>query len=128
MIIKCINCDKKFNVNSELIPLGGRTIQCGSCNHIWFFKRENIQQKKTEILEKKTSSPALEEKKRIIKTATKDSSKKNIQKGSEIVRYKPNKKFTFSKFLSYIIVVIISFVALILIVDTFKTYLYDFFS
>ena len=38
MIIICINCDKKFEVNSELIPSEGRTIQCGSCNHIWFYK------------------------------------------------------------------------------------------
>ena len=38
MIIECVNCNKKFEVNSELIPLQGRTIQCGSCNHIWFYK------------------------------------------------------------------------------------------
>ena len=37
MIIQCINCNKKFNVNSDLIPSTGRTIQCGSCNHTWFF-------------------------------------------------------------------------------------------
>ena len=42
MIITCINCGKKkFDVNSELIPTEGRTIQCGSCNHIWFFKKMN---------------------------------------------------------------------------------------
>ena len=39
MIIQCINCNKKFSVNSELIPNKGRTIQCGSCNHIWFFNK-----------------------------------------------------------------------------------------
>ena len=37
MIIECIKCIKKFEVDSELIPSEGRTIQCGSCNHIWFF-------------------------------------------------------------------------------------------
>ena len=41
MIIECINCSKKFDVNSELIPSEGRTIQCGSCNHIWFFKKKD---------------------------------------------------------------------------------------
>ena len=45
MIITCINCDKKFNVNSELIPNNGRTIQCGSCNHVWFFKKDNQEKK-----------------------------------------------------------------------------------
>ena len=38
MIIDCINCSKKFEVNSSLIPENGRTIQCGSCNHVWFYK------------------------------------------------------------------------------------------
>ena len=48
MIIECINCAKKFDVNSELIPTDGRTIQCGSCNHVWFFKINN--QNKSDFL------------------------------------------------------------------------------
>ena len=40
MIIDCINCAKKFEVNADLIPIDGRTIQCGSCNHLWFFKKD----------------------------------------------------------------------------------------
>ena len=39
MIIKCINCKKKFEVDSSLIPDSGRNIQCGSCNHAWFYKQ-----------------------------------------------------------------------------------------
>ena len=42
MIIECINCNKKFEVNSELIPSSGRSIQCGSCNHLWFFEPGKI--------------------------------------------------------------------------------------
>ena len=38
MVIQCVNCSKKFDVNSSLIPENGRTIQCGSCNHTWFYK------------------------------------------------------------------------------------------
>ena len=53
MIIKCINCAKKFDVNSELIPSEGRTIQCGSCNHIWFFKKEDQIQIKTTPIDPK---------------------------------------------------------------------------
>ena len=41
MIIECIKCSKKFEVNSELIPSEGRTIQCGSCNHVWFFDKKD---------------------------------------------------------------------------------------
>ena len=40
MIIECINCSKIFEVNAELIPSSGRTIQCGSCNHVWFYKHD----------------------------------------------------------------------------------------
>ena len=40
MIIECIKCSKKFEVNSDLIPSDGRTIQCGSCGHVWFFKKK----------------------------------------------------------------------------------------
>ena len=42
MIIECVKCSKKFDVDSNLIPLKGRTIQCGSCNHVWFFKKSHI--------------------------------------------------------------------------------------
>ena len=49
MIIECVNCNKKFEVNSELIPRTGRTIQCGSCNHTWFFKSPQITKKLDDI-------------------------------------------------------------------------------
>ena len=41
MIIKCINCNKRFEVNPDLIPNEGRNIQCGACNHIWFFNKKD---------------------------------------------------------------------------------------
>ena len=41
MIIECINCSKKFEVNSDFIPEEGRTIQCGACNHVWFYDLKN---------------------------------------------------------------------------------------
>ena len=60
MIIICENCNKKFEVNSKLIPISGRTIQCGSCNHVWFFNKnqeisiDNIETKiKTNITKNK---------------------------------------------------------------------------
>ena len=45
MIIECINCSKIFDVNSDLIPSAGRTIQCGSCDKVWFFdpNKENLK-------------------------------------------------------------------------------------
>ena len=49
MIIDCISCSKKFEVNSSLIPENGRTIQCGSCNHVWFYKPQIDTQKNETI-------------------------------------------------------------------------------
>ena len=45
MIIKCINCNKKFNVNDVLIPVNGRQIACGSCNHSWYFQVDKNTEK-----------------------------------------------------------------------------------
>ena len=136
MIIECVNCNKKFNVNSELIPNEGRTIQCGSCDHIWFFnpndeilvsaikqdkKKKNLNEKRKKE-EKYISSDSS---KKIDKVVKKIDDKKN--KGSEIVKYQPQTNFTLIKFLSYILVAIISFVALIIILDTFKATLFNFY-
>ena len=38
MIISCEKCNKKFNIQDNLIPNEGRLLQCGSCNHKWFYK------------------------------------------------------------------------------------------
>ena len=37
MIISCEECNKKFEIDEKLIPSEGRTLQCGSCEHKWFF-------------------------------------------------------------------------------------------
>ena len=38
MIISCNNCNKNFEINSNLIPIKGRLLQCSACDHRWFFK------------------------------------------------------------------------------------------
>ena len=128
MIIECINCSKKFEVDSSLIPSEGRTIQCGSCNHVWFFKKsdENYLKTTKNDLPKNFINPS----KSKTKNRKLDEKKKSIKyekKGSEIVEYTPKSNFTFGKFLSYIIVIVVSFIAVIIILDTFKTPLYNFF-
>ena len=129
MIIECINCNKVFEINSELIPENGRTIQCGSCNHVWFynpkisdFKKEKNQD--TEINDLKKT--IVEEKVQKIFEG-KDYTKLEDTKNYEITEYKPKKTLSFLKFLSYLIVLLISFIALLIIVDTFNTFLYQFF-
>ena len=124
MIIQCINCNKRFNVNSELIPLAGRNIQCGSCNHVWFFKIDQIDQnldfddieKFDPIIEKKVTEKKENKEKKI-----------KIKKDLEIIKYKKKNNFTISNLFSYLIVFIISIIALLLIVDTFQSPLIDLF-
>ena len=43
MIITCNNCNKKFDIDSSLIPDKGRLLQCASCDHKWFFKKEVLE-------------------------------------------------------------------------------------
>jgi predicted Zn finger-like uncharacterized protein len=81
MIIDCIKCTKKFEVNASLIPDNGRTIQCGSCNHVWFYKPKIEQSKneiKTEITSPKSNNNDLENKKMITLTKNYQKQKRQI--------------------------------------------------
>ena len=138
MIIECINCNKKFKVDSDLIPDNGRTIQCGSCNHIWFFKKNEKIQKNTSISKSErdivSSYPEKQEnQKNISKIAKKVRSlpKKDLtvspNKGSEIIKYQSTSRFTITRLLSIILVLIISFIGIIIIIDTFKSPLFRLF-
>ena len=45
MIISCPECNKKFEINSKLIPKNGRLLKCGSCNYEWFFSEQTTNEK-----------------------------------------------------------------------------------
>ena len=136
MIIECINCNKKFDVNSELIPASGRTIQCGSCDHIWFFnpsaqepsiESEIKRSKKTQIKRQKIN---FEKKNQQNVNPTKNYKQTiphNTKKNYELAPYKSKSTFSLSKLLSYIIVLIITFIGVIIIIDTFKSPIYKMF-
>ena len=134
MIITCPNCNKQFKIDNSLIPDEGRDLQCGSCNHIWFY---NIQEKNNEVLElkqeiisedietkAKNKEDKIEEKQQseqIIKTEInnkKKEKKSEEQKNKTTLKKTENKG---SKFFSYLIVFIISFAALVILLDTLKT-------
>ena len=51
MIITCPNCNKQFKIDNSLIPDEGRDLQCGSCNHVWFYKIEEINNEVLELNE-----------------------------------------------------------------------------
>ena len=140
MIITCPNCNKQFKIDNSLIPDEGRDLQCGSCNHIWFY---NIQEKNNEVLELKqeiisedietkaeNKEDKIEEKQQpeeIIKTEINNKKKeKNSEKQKNTTTLKKTENKG-SKFFSYLIVFIISFVALIILLDTLKTPLINIF-
>jgi predicted Zn finger-like uncharacterized protein len=133
MIIDCIKCDKKFEVNASLIPDIGRTIQCGSCNYVWFYKPE-IEQSKNEIKDDITSPKSnnddlenkIEDNVNEILSKTDDTNNlenfaKTENSSIELINKNKKKTFSVSKFLSYFLVFLITFVALIIVLDTFKT-------
>ena len=107
MIIDCPECNKKFDIDQNLIPHGGRLLQCGSCNHKWFFKL-NIDKKIEE-----------EEIKIKPKTEKKYFPKKTIHKNEEKIstKIKDNKK---TNYLNILLVIILSIIAFILVLETFK--------
>ena len=130
MIITCPNCNKQFKIDNSLIPDEGRDLQCGSCNHIWFY---NIQEKNNEVLELKqeiisedieTKEDKIEEKQQPEETSKTEINNKKKEKNSEKQKNTTKLKKTEnkgSKFFSYLIVFIISFVALVILLDTLKT-------
>jgi predicted Zn finger-like uncharacterized protein len=133
MIIDCINCTKKFEVNASLIPDNGRTIQCGSCNHVWFYKPKIEQSKneiKTEISNPKSNDNILENKKddHANEKSSKTDETNNLENvantepsSNELINKNKKTTFSVSKFLSYFLVFLITFIALIIVLDTFKT-------
>ena len=131
MIIECIKCHKKFDVDSDLIPNEGRTIQCGSCKHVWFFDKKTqnqIENRPSKIIEKPSISnenkPPLHKKIKPPKKKNKILSKNEGQKNYELTKYQNKPNNTLNKLLSYLLVIIISFVAIIIVLDTFKSPLY----
>tara|TARA_B100001996_G_C18523721_1_gene540267 strand:+ start:139 stop:585 length:447 start_codon:yes stop_codon:yes gene_type:complete len=118
MIISCEKCTKKFNIQDNLIPDEGRLLQCGSCNHKWFYKLpdQNIKlEADSEIIldeKKKILEKIIETSKPIKKKEDKISDNKTIQ----IRKKKPN-------ILKGAMVLIISIIALIILIDTFKFHL-----
>ena len=118
MIIVCPSCGKNFNVDENLIPDKGRLLKCGSCNQTWFFNKNNKNVEINPLINEVTEEKQNIKEKKIKKPASNFSI--NINKGSELVKYQPKYNFTFGKFLSYIIVSIITFIAIIIVLDTFK--------
>ena len=138
MIITCNNCNKKFDIDSSLIPDKGRLLQCASCNHKWFFKKEVLEKKispinedtsidnvnifdqnNSSINDEENASDAPNNEVQVdLEEETEEKIEINIDESTQ-ENTKPKKQKNF-KILNIFIVTIISFIAFIIIVDTFK--------
>ena len=124
MIINCPNCDKKFEIDKKLILPDGRLLQCGSCNHKWFFKIENNERNK-EIEKKTIADPIIDNNKNLSEKKEEDLAEEEhddieqANKSEKDYNEKVQKKNDINYF-KILIVAFISFAALILVLDTFK--------
>ena len=138
MIIECPCKKKKFNIDINLIPAEGRNLQCGSCDRVWFYKKEDPIPEPLQINENiaikgnedsnnldDNKSDDQEIKRSVVenkKTKTELSAIKKTESKPELV-----KKTQSSKFFSYLIVFIISLGAIIILLDTLKAPLINIF-
>ena len=137
MIIECPCKKKKFNIDINLIPAEGRNLQCGSCDRVWFYKKEELISESPQVnediaIKEKEDSEKLNDDKskhQLIKQPVENEKVKSklstineTEKKSEEI-----KKTKSSKFFSYLIVFIISLGAIIILLDTLKTPLINIF-
>ena len=120
MIIVCPSCGKNFNVRDDQIPDKGRLLQCSNCKHEWFYTKNTI--KIDDNIDELSKDDFTEESFGVL-DEEEDQHDKAIVEDKTVKLEKPKtskkqegKQLNFFKLL---LVFIISFVAFILIVDTF---------
>ena len=126
MIITCENCTKKFEVDADLIPDKGRLLQCMKCQHTWFFKNaisidtdKSVDFNSPTLMEDTSGS----EKDDLIVENNLDNqelSENKNKKWTSFTKDNLGKKKKIS-IINLTLVFIISFIALIILTDTFKS-------
>jgi len=137
MIINCECGKKKFNIDSSLIPIEGRLLKCGRCSKIWHYT-PIIENKKNEDLDIKIIENDIQNEVQSDEVINDENFtdineevlSEEIRDGDEdeennIKEEKENeeKQGKIKMVLVYFVVVIISLLGLILLLDTFKSYL-----
>ena len=120
MIIVCPSCGKNFNVRDDQIPDKGRLLQCSNCKHEWFYTKntipvdDNLGEESNDELTQESFGILDEEEDRSEEVIVEDKTVE-LEKPKNIKKEKTTK----INFFKLLLVFIISFVAFVLIVDTF---------
>ena len=120
MIIVCPRDQKRFNIDEKLIPAEGRLLKCGICNHTWFYKPSEYTKNNEYLLDEESVEI---EKKEIITNSIEESEtiENNPDQLNEDKKYLPAIKRVKNKnFSKLLLVIMISIIALVLLIDTFK--------
>ncbi len=136
MIVECPDCYKKFELPIDKIGSQGRLLQCGKCGKQWFFSlNESVYEDYSTIKDnyeandkgfsdynKNLKKPEPEKKENTKIRKVNDQNKEDLkidQKDFPLVSKKTKKVNYFKIF----IVLIITFVSIIILLDTFKEFL-----
>ena len=126
MIITCENCTKKFEVDAGLIPDKGRLLQCMKCQHTWFFKNaistdtdKSVDFNSPTLME---DTSGFEKDDLIVENNldNQELSENKNKRWSSFTKSNLGKKKRIS-IINLTLVFIISFIALIILTDTFKS-------
>ena len=128
MIIQCKNCSKTFEVHDSAIPSKGRKVQCGNCGTKWTqipIKKERKNKPiKIKKEDKKENIENTEDKKESIENTE---YKKEINPSSTLPVKKVKRKIKKEEFkdsglgfFGYIVVLLILFITIIGVLETFK--------
>ena len=120
MIIVCPSCGKNFNVRDDQIPDKGRLLQCSNCKHEWYYTKNTIPA--DDNIDELSKDDFTQESFGILDEAE-DISDEVIVEDKTVELEKPKnikkEKTTKINFFRLLLVFVISFVAFVLIVDTF---------
>ena len=135
MIIDCPKCSKNFNIADNLIPEEGRLLKCGKCENTWFYNKKEkiintenneikeIDNETTQITKELQKEPKI--KKRKINKPKKTTIKQSTSK--ELVSVNKNVKDKEGNIIKKFFVIMLSLLAVILLIDTFKIQISSFF-
>ena len=121
MIIVCPSCGKNFNVRDDQIPDKGRLLQCSNCKHEWFYTKntilvdDNIDELSKDDFTQE-SFGILDEEKDKYDEVTLEDKENELEKPKNVKKQKTIQV----NFFKLLLVFIISFVAFVLVVDTFE--------